>query len=460
MYKTTKAEQIPSFKLERPDLNQINRQNIIEELEKSSAKYRKIFENANIPDYIYWDRFKYKFPDADLSSEGQWLLIRQLRNVSAVDIEIKAENGEHFRWLRLPSTDEFLHKIDMLAGGQLFPHSDILSPTNRQTFINRGIIEEAIASSQLEGAHTTRAAARRMIIEKQEPKSESERMILNNYTPINAIEEEYKHQPLTVGLLFEIHSRLTSETINKAEQNRFRDDNDEIVVQGQIGAQEYITHTPPGERFLKEEVDRLITYANDKDGGKFIHPIIKAIFIHFWIGYLHPFTDGNGRLARALFYWYLLRKGYWTFMYLPISTVIKKAPVQYAMAYIYSEQDNNDITYFYDFHIKKIVSALEDFKAYINKKINENQQVDKLLEQNLPLNERQKQLIHYLLSDNKLSTTVSSHATINAITRQTAARDLKELEAAGLTIAQREGKYIRYYSTPKLKDLMQSNNQN
>ena len=86
--------------------------------------------------------------------------------------------------------------------------------------------------------------------------------------------------------------------------------------------------------------------------------------------------------------------------------------------------------------------------------------MDKLLEQNLPLNERQKQLIHYLLSDNKLSTTVSSHATINAITRQTAARDLKELEAAGLTIAQREGKYIRYYSTPKLKDLMQSNNQN
>ena len=366
--------------------------------------------------------------------------------------EIKAKDNESFRWIRLSSTDEFLHRIDMLAGGQLFPHSS-LTTTNRQTFINRGIIEEAIASSQLEGAHTTRAAARKMIVEKREPRNESERMIVNNYKTINTIEQEYKNEPLTLDLLFEIHRMLTFETIERTEQGRLRTNQDKIVVTGQIGFKEYTTHTPPNEEFLQHEMKKLILYANDRSEDRFVHPIIKAIFLHFWIGYLHPFTDGNGRIARALFYWYLLRKGYWTFMYLPISTVIKKAPVQYAMAYIYSEQDNKDITYFYDFHIKKIIAALEDFKAYIDKKINENKQVDKLIEQDLTLNERQKQLIYYFLSDEKPSTTISSYATLNAIARQTAARDLKELTRIGLVKSKREGKYIRYNPTLKLKSI-------
>jgi len=107
----------------------------------------------------------------------------------------------------------------MMAGGQLLPYPNILSQSNQQTFISRGIIEEAIASSQLEGAHTTRAAARKMIIEKRSPRNASERMILNNYKAINAIEENYKNQELSLDLLFELHRILTRDTINKTEQN-------------------------------------------------------------------------------------------------------------------------------------------------------------------------------------------------------------------------------------------------
>lgn len=454
MLKTTRKSRLPLYRLEEPGLDSVNWKKIFGELDKDPGKYKEIYEKANEPNYLYWDTFKYKFPNNTLSSEEQWFLVRQFRNVAVVETPIRAENGEMFKWIRLSSTDGFLHRIDMLAGGQLVPYSDLLSSTNKQIFINRGIIEEAIASSQLEGAHTTREAARVMIIENREPKSESERMILNNYRAINLIKQEYKNQPLTKDLLFELHGILTQETVDRKNQNRFRKDEEGIVVRGQIGEREYITHTPPKEKFVVQEIDRLIAYANDADGGKFIHPIIKAIFIHFWVGYLHPFTDGNGRLARALFYWYLLRKGYWTFMYLPISTVIKKAPAQYAMSYICSEQDNNDVTYFYDFHIKKIIFALEEFKAYLSKKIAENKEVDRIIKQELPLNERQKLLIHYFLSDPRPSTSVSSYATINAVARQTAAKDLKKLVKVGLITSRREGKYIRYYPARRLKDLI------
>lgn len=452
--KTTKKTSAPQYFLTHPEPKRINRQKVFEQLEKDPSKYREIFEKSNEPNYIYWDDFRHKFTDDTLNTEEQWFWTRQLRNITANETDVKAENGKFFKWIRLSSTDEFLHKIDMLAGGQLFPHSDLLSTNNRQAFINRGVIEEAIASSQLEGAHTTRQAARKMIIENKKPKNESEQMILNNYKTINAIEKEYKNKPLSKELLFEIHRMLTIGTLKKEHQNRFRKDKDEIVVQGQIGTEEYTTHIPPKEEFLQSEINRLISYANDEKPGRFIHPIIKAIFIHFWVGYLHPFVDGNGRLARALFYWYLLKEGYWTFMYLPISTVIKESPTQYAMAYIYSEQDNNDLTYFYNFHIGKIMQALNEFKKYIDQKVEENKEVTKIISQNLPLNERQKQLVHYFLSDNYASTSASSYATINSVGRDTAARDLKDLELNGLISPRREGKYIKYYATKKLKELL------
>lgn len=438
------------FKLEKPDLKRVDRSKIVTALESNPKKYRELFEKASDPIYIYWDSFKYKIQDDVLNSEELWYLIRYIRDISSTVTPMRADSGEFFKWLRLPSTEERLHTIDMLSGGQLLPHPNLLSPPSQQAFISRGIIEEAIASSQLEGAHTTRAVARKMIIEKRQPRNKSERMILNNYQTINAIEEEFKSKDLSLSLLFEIHRMLTRETIKTSQQNRLRRDEDEIVVEGQIGSEQFVTHVPPKENFLKDQIPRLIDYANDQANQKFTHPIIKAIFLHFWIGYLHPFVDGNGRLARALFYWYLLRKGYWTFMFLPISTVIKRAPVQYALAYVYSEQDRLDATYFYDFHIRKVVQAISDFKSYLEGKVQENKEVDKIIGKHLALNERQKQMIHYFLSDRNSSTTTTAHATVNNVSRQTAAKDLKELEQAKLVSSRREGQFVRYYPSQDL----------
>lgn len=454
---TTKKSISQKYILESPNKSKIKSNRAIDLFLKGDDKFRRIILGGNVPRYLYWDDFKHKFNEFDsITTEEQWYVLRVIRDISSTPTPIKSESGDYFKWNRLPYTDEYLHKIDMMAGGQLLPQNDIFLPSNRQIFINRGIIEEAIASSQLEGAHTTRAAAKKMIIEKREPRNNSERMILNNFNTINAIEETYKNMPLTKDLLLEIHSKLTEGTVPEEELKRFRKNKDEIVIEGQIGNEIFITHVPPEEQFLENGIESLIQYANDEKDSTFVHPIIKAIFIHFWIGYLHPFTDGNGRLARALFYWYLLRKGYWTFMYLPISTVIKKAPIKYAKAYIYSEQDNLDLTYFYDFHIHKVLQAISDFQNYINRKIDQNKQIDSIISADVVVNDRQKQLIHYFISDEKPSTTVSSYARINNISRQTSAKDLRELEVCSMIAAKREGKYIRFYPTDRLKSLAKS----
>jgi len=137
-------------------------------------------------------------------------------------------------------------------------------------------------------------------------------------------------------------------------------------------------------------------------------------------------------------------------MYLPISTIIRKAPIQYAMAYIYSEQDNLDFTYFYDFHISKIIQAIKEFENYIDTKVDEKKSIDILLDKKFSLNDRQKQLIHYLISEASPSASVASHSLLHNISRQTATRDFKLLEKKNLIYSKRSGKYIKYFPTEKL----------
>ena len=441
------------YYIDKPNLNKIDKLSIFEKLEKLGDKFNKYLQEINEPKYLYWDEAKYKQTPVGLNPQEAWFLARRFRSLVSSPTPIKTEKGNNFKWIKLPHIDKFLHEIDINSGGQVFASIDTLTDVNRQKFLSRGILEEAIASSQLEGAHTTRNAARLMIANKREPRNKDEQMILNNYNTILKIDEDYKNKPLSEELIFELHRMLTNKTIGENETGRYRRNTDNIVVQGQIGNEDYITHTPPSEKFVKSEMSRLINYANDISDEGFFHPIVKAIFLHFWIGYLHPFVDGNGRLARSLFYWYLLRKNYWTFMYLPISLIIKRAPTQYAMAYIYSEQDNCDVTYFFDFHIRKIMQALDDFNEYIDRKMGENKEIDRIINKNIILSERQKYLLHYVISDSSFYITTTSHATINTITRQTAAKDIQELVNLGFIEGNRDGKYIRYRATNQLRKL-------
>ena len=441
----------PQFFLEKPNLRDFPQGKFTSFWDKTGDAKRQLLFAANEPKYLYWDTFKHKVIGSKVESpELLWTDLKELRKFLAVATPVIDRNNKHFTSVHLSTTYQILHELDMLLGGKLLGKSN-LPQESREFYISGGVMEEAISSSQLEGAHTTRAAAKKLLIENRKPQNESEQMIVNNYKAMLAIDEEYKNRSLSEELLFELHAILTRETLSTDVQGRFRTDSDNIIVQGTVGSQTFTTHVPPNETFLRAEMIRLIRYANDDLGEKYLHPILKAILLHFWIGYLHPFSDGNGRLARALFYWYLLRHEYWAISYVPLSTVLKRSPMQYAMAYIYSEQDDNDVTYFIDYQLRKIVQAAQEFQKYVADRIEKNSEAKKKIAYSHTINERQEALLGYFLSDKNATATTSSHSMVNRISRQTAAKDLSYLQKLGLLRSQREGKYIRFYAGKRLQ---------
>lgn len=285
-------------KIEQPDISGIK-----------GEEFSKLFRNEGVQKlvqkslapYSHWDKVKHwPMPDGVKAIEV-WATIKFIRN-KVLDKKasvVKDEQGNYFTWTSwLPGLEEFLHQVDMKLGGNLFVNSQ-LSDEMQHRLLSRGIMEEAIASSQLEGAYTSRKVAKQMILEGRKPKDRHEQMIVNNYQAMRMIENELKEKKLDEEMLLALHRILTTGTLNESEIGRYRKDEDNIIV-GDASTKNEIYHIPPKEDFVNEEIKRFIDYANNElqDSG-FVHPVIKSVILHFWFGYLHPFVDGNGRMARA-----------------------------------------------------------------------------------------------------------------------------------------------------------------
>ena len=356
---------------------------------------REFVRRAN-DSYVHWHKLQYyKSLPKQLATQQAWAAIKLSRLQQYQPIPIRFKNSQLTYWSP-PSHLEWLHIIDKQAGGALGSNSIHMPSGDSERYLLNALMEEAIASSQLEGAVTTRKIAKRMLRQERKPKTKAEQMILNNYLAIQRI-RDCQNDRLSPELLKEWHAILTAMTLDDPEQEgSFRGDNDQVVV-ADSDTQE-ILHNPPPAATIEASVEELCRFANQKP-VPFVHPVVKAIILHFALGYIHPFVDGNGRTARALFYWFMLQRGYWLFEYLPISRLFLRAPVKYARAYLYTETDGGDLTYFIHYNLRVILQAVRDFHSYLQKQQQQISEAARLLRSTPGLNPRQQSLIYHALKN-------------------------------------------------------------
>ncbi len=200
-----------------------------------------------------------------------------------------------------------------------------------------------------------------------------------------------------------------------------------------------VLHTPPDFALIEDLIEKLCAFANN-DGEQFIHPVIKGIILHFLLGYIHPFNDGNGRTARSIFYWYMLRKDYWLFEYMAVSRAIKDTKGQYKLAYQYTESDENDLTYFIRYNLAAVKTAVDNIQKYIEKKQRESRQALNILQKSEGLSLRQAEIIKSLIKKPDKPITIKEIVETYRVAYGTARNDLFYLEKLGYLAKQKSGK--------------------
>jgi Fic family protein len=393
--------------------------------------------------YLHWDKLCYYTPPNGLSHEEWWFALKMRRRNLFKRLPLLDKKGEPFKYLEVDPIPEMLHKIDQGAGGLIQMPEQITNPYTRDQYYVGSLIEEAITSSQLEGAATTRKVAKEMIRTGRPPRDRSEQMILNNFKTMQQI-GKLKGEPLSKQLVFEIHRMITDKTLkDSSEIGRFRRPDERIVVADMYNE---VFHDPPPANQLENRMILMCDFANGKIPKGFIHPAVRSIALHFWLAFDHPFVDGNGRTARALFYWSMLRHGFWLFEFISISQIILKAPIKYSRAFLYTETDDNDVTYFILHQLEVIRRAINELHDYIRRRTERLQAIDRELRGVATLNHRQRDLISHALRHPHHRYTIKSHQISHNVVYQTSRLDLLDLENRGLLASRKVGK--TWYFTP------------
>lgn len=396
--------------------------------------------------YLHWDKLRHLPSVEGFSIEQCWCGVKLARQKMFKELPLFDKFQRPFKFSVPDNIWHELHWLDRYAAGSIQAEQAITNPHTRTTYLIRSLIEEAINSSQLEGASTTRNVAKEMIRQQRAPRDKSEQMIFNNYLAMQFI-RDIKDEPLTPSIVMELQRIVTDKTLDDDSlAGRYRTEQDDIHVVD--NASQAVLHTPPKAEELPERMQQLCDFANsvnDVNHQAFLHPVIKAMVLHFMLAYDHPFCDGNGRTARALFYWAMAKQGYWLVEFVSISRIIKESSVQYGKAFLYTETDENDVTYFLIHQLDVLHRAIEALHEYLDKKAQEISATERLLENNVKLkgklNFRQLALLRHALKHPRFSYIVQEHQNSHGISYDIARKDLLYLaDDLKLLVKTKQGK--------------------
>ena len=440
------SPQLPSLMEEFDQLDPAQRLRLLDEFDVLDAKQR----------YVHWDQVRRRPTPDGLTHRMWWLGFVLARRVGRQRLSLLGKGGVQFWYCNAQPVLEGLQRVDREMSGHILLDEDVVTRAGRDRYLVSSLMEEAIRSSQFEGANTTRQVAQEMLRTGRRPINKSERMIFNNFAAMQLVERWAREDSdVSQDRLLRLHEVVTDGTLDdEADSGRLQVAGETRVAV--VSGDHSVVHEPPPAAELPERIERLCQFANGEGDDGYVHPVIRAIMCHFMIGYDHPFVDGNGRTARALFYWVMLRSGYWLAAYLSISNLLHHAPSRYSRVYEYVQADANDATYFLIHQLSIIQRAADQLQEYIARQTKRAASVARLLQQRRDLNHRQEVILDRALRGSQSEFTIAGHRTEFRVANGTARSDLMCLVDRGLFDRQGNRRQFVFRPAPNLQDRLGS----
>jgi Fic family protein len=414
--------------------------------------------------YRPWRKLRHLAVELKTDPVQAWSAVKAHRQIAWRPLPVKQANGKPFGYVESPTLARLLYLVDRTSGDDLLRArnaGEAALPLRKriQALFHRGEyvpsmliarteMGEAAESSIMEGANTTRQHAIELLREGRAPRTTGERMIVNNFQAMQFMKRNAA-RPLGVAMLLELQSILTEGTLKTSDGvGRFRRNDENVRITD--ARDDSVIFRPPDAETVVERLEEICQFANADHVEPFIHPIVVASMLHFFVGYVHPFVDGNGRTARMLFYWYALRHGYGIFELLSISEQIRQGYSRYPQAYLDSELDNGDVTYFVHYKLEIIEQALDALATYLRREEDRLAFAQRLGTMTRDLHNRQALLLELCVRKPTVRLTVKSHANSHGVSLVTARGDLEDFVARGHFTRSTRGKEVVYEPTPTL----------
>lgn len=218
------------------------------------------------------------------------------------------------------------------------------------------------------------------------------------------------------------------------------------VVSGAMGKEKIHFQAPPAE-IVEDEMEQYLTWLNSDIE---IDSVLKAGIAHFWFITIHPFEDGNGRIARAITELMLSRSDQLSQRFYSMSAQITQDRKSYYEILEKSQKGKIDITNWLDWFLDTLLNSLKLSDEILSKVM---EKYHFWLHHNeVEFNERQKKILTRLFDGFKGKLTSSKWAKMNKCSRDTALRDIQDLQAKGILRKTNEGGRSTNYELIPLKD--------
>ena len=231
----------------------------------------------------------------------------------------------------------------------------LLTPQQSARLYGAKAMEEEIVSTfRIEQIDTSRESVRR-ILSGQAPKNDEEHRIYGMKLGLEFI-ADVSHT-ITEENLFRLYQMTIGDFLPEEDRllpgNLYRHDS-VYIVGGKV------EHTGLPWQRLPAYMAELVAFAAEKAAQ---NDLVKAAILHFALAYLHPYFDGNGRMARLLHLWYLVQQGYTSALFVPMSRFIEESRSRYYKAYTLVEQNQQisgvlDVTPFLTYFAESVYSRL------------------------------------------------------------------------------------------------------